>query len=848
MRHVVFAIIIVTGTIIAQVKSPPPSAKYHVDIRYRIEADRDGRVRLFRAMMAELNALGFAADPREDADLDILDPNADRLTGTISSDKLEQLQKVLNVQTVLARPVDLTLPEDLKKPVQISLKLANGLDATTQRLLHEQVISQLEKLGFANAVGYDDHGFTRVRGAIPSGQVMNLLKDLRGLPAGWLLQATPRSRLPQPLASVLPIRLITVLPDLEAVSAAVVPPAASPKYASDLRVALANPAFTGKPMRIEAALSEPIGDQKAFRFHLKSAIPGTLLEGIVGPLVTFYVANVKDLEKLAAFPEVLALRLPPMATNTVKPKTAAGDALAATHIRELQSRGYRGQGRKIIVIAGGFDLAVMPKNASYLDLTVELSPTLEPAPANPAFDGTAAALAARRAAPDAALVLVRIDPSAFHELETVAKATLGDLTLSPAQVARAEVLLGAYDELSRRRDYVTREYTEAFSNLSDDEKPRTRREKAQADLAKLKVEEATFRVSYDKLDALRKGIESLRGATAIVNTLTWDDGYPTDGLSEFRGSWTKSSCRSLGETAPASTVPSWVQAASESTWSVWAGPVLDRDGNRVMEFADANVPLPAGTFTREINFLANLASDGDATADFAAGAKLRIAIQWREPHDPNSVLTAEPLIGFTLQLMRQYDPSGKTTATDEFALIAQSQGQPVRLMRTPSAGVYEQSLDVTLPSAGRYALRVVMKPATENQFAAATRLAEISPKITLRNMADTKSRPIFATFVSAQGGVGIPADAARAFTVGRCDAQGRSLSLLGAGPGVQLRQKPDALLFGDGSGGAAATVAGLAACLADLGARPANLVGTTAIGPNGMLSLPVDWIQSLPAR
>src|SRR5437773_12459127 len=98
-------------------------------------------------------------------------------------------------------------------------------------------------------------------------------------------------------------------------------------------------------MRVEAALVDTIADQKAFRFHLKTLIPGVMLEGIVGPLVTFQVAAVKDLETLATLPDVLALRLPPRATNTVKAKAALGDALTAAHILELQARGYRGQGR-----------------------------------------------------------------------------------------------------------------------------------------------------------------------------------------------------------------------------------------------------------------------------------------------------------------------------------------------------------------------------------------------------------------------------------------------------------------------------------------------------------------------
>ena len=95
--------------------------------------------------------------------------------------------------------------------------------------------------------------------------------------------------------------------------------------------------------------------------------------------------------------------------------------------------------------------------------------------------------------------------------------------------------------------------------------------------AKLKVAETTFRESYDKFNAIRKGLEMLGGATAIVNTLVWDDGYPADGLSEFARFLDEKFVPLTRRNAPRSIVPSWVQAASESTRSVWAGPALDRD-------------------------------------------------------------------------------------------------------------------------------------------------------------------------------------------------------------------------------------------------------------------------------
>ncbi|CAN5583026.1 hypothetical protein BH11PLA2_BH11PLA2_34780 [soil metagenome] len=861
LRFPLLILILLTAANIAtaQVKAPPLPQMYHADIRYRIEADRSGRVRIFRAMEAELKELGFVPDVREDSDLDILDPNADRMPGTISSANAEKLLGVTAVQAVLLRNVESALPEDINKPVQVNLKLAGGLDPTTQRLLHEQAIMQLKGLGFVPSVGYDHRGFNRIRGSLPAGQVPNLLKDLRGQPAGLFLPTTARDKLPTPLANLNAIRLTEVLPDLDVLMLPLLPPAVSPKYASDLRYALTDVAFNSKPMRVEASLVQPISDLKQFRFKLKSLLPNVHVEGVVGSLVTFYVPNMKDLEFLATLPDVVAIRLPPAARSTVRVgSTNVGDVLATTNIRELHARGYKGADRRIVILASQFgNTDMLPANTQFIDLTPELSPTLDPKPLAGFDDGTPVALAARAAAPDATLILVRIDPAAFHQLTTIAKAIRGDLTLSIAQVARAETLLDEYQILGIRKDIVTNEYTAAMSNLSDDEKPATRREKAKAEMIRLQTDEAAFRVKYARMEKLRKGVESLKDAHAVINSLTWDDGYPVDGLSDFAQyldlNFTPGPARSALAASRQPAVPTWVQAASESTWSVWSGPASDADGNRVLEFADAKAALPAGTWTRELNFLAHLKDDGTASVELPEGAKVRLVVQWREPHDPNTPLVAEPMLAFNLQLLKQYDPSGAKFATDELAVVGLSEGKPVRLLKTESAGVYEQTLEVTVPAAGRYATRVTLTPAATSRFAAETRLAEVYPKITVRPVGGMEGRIIFASFLVQAGGVGIPADSAGAFTVGRSNAKGQSLSLLGAGPGVSLRMKPEVLIGGDsgtatGSGISAATIGGLAACLADVGVRPSQLVGTMAIQANGALLLPHDWLLTLPQR
>src|SRR5215211_946800 len=79
----------------AQIKEPPRAEKVDVQIRYRIRADRDERVRQYRELEKHLASLGFvdANKDAEDRDLDILDPNADRLVGTLPGAKVLDILK-----------------------------------------------------------------------------------------------------------------------------------------------------------------------------------------------------------------------------------------------------------------------------------------------------------------------------------------------------------------------------------------------------------------------------------------------------------------------------------------------------------------------------------------------------------------------------------------------------------------------------------------------------------------------------------------------------------------------------------------------------------------------------------
>src|SRR5947209_587602 len=85
----------------AQVKFPKPPDTYDVDIRYRIVADRNERIRQFDAMTAYFAKLGFKETPTEDSDLAPVDPTADRMYGTIPSANAGLLLRDPRVQTVM---------------------------------------------------------------------------------------------------------------------------------------------------------------------------------------------------------------------------------------------------------------------------------------------------------------------------------------------------------------------------------------------------------------------------------------------------------------------------------------------------------------------------------------------------------------------------------------------------------------------------------------------------------------------------------------------------------------------------------------------------------------------------
>jgi hypothetical protein len=419
--------------------------------------------------------------------------------------------------------------------------------------------------------------------------------------------------------------------------------------------------------------------------------------------------------------------------------------------------------------------------------------------------------------------------------------------------------------LSTRRTLLTEEYRQAFADLGDEDKPRIRREKVVADFNKFLADESAFKGRVARFTALKSAVDALGGSGIVVNTLVWEHGYPNDGLSELSqlldNRYIAKRTHSAIKQSLEAPVPVWIQAGSDAVNQVWAGSLRDDDGNGILEFADEQVKIPAGRWTRELNFLKFLPAEGGDGGALPADYKVRVTIQWREPHDPDVLLGAEPSFPFTLRLLKQLDPDGKTVASDRFAEVSRSDAIPARLMKTVGAGVYEQSIDVTVP-AGVYALRVDSKSAFEPSVPARRRIAEIRPRIVVEAAdatAAAKGRVVFDTFTPHHVGVGIPGESLQAVTVGSAKAPDYKdvTSNFGAGPGVTLRVKPDLLTSGvlviDGKGSAGtgigtAFAGGVAASLLSSGVRAPDLVRTVKLNPGGPLVLPTDFLERLRVR
>jgi hypothetical protein len=721
---------------------PPPPDKYKVKLRYEIRSARDQHVALYDAMVEYLKSLDFTFEPplAERPNTDREDPTKERMEGQLAAAKALRLLGNPSIATILLVPDDFKLPDEADKPVHVRLQLASGFLTDRQRELAEQVLVLLTRLGFREAVGYDNRGyderpFSRIVGTIPRGRLDDLLKDLRTQPTGWLADILPRDELPPPLAGVNPVRVIEILRDTEPPREVAEPaPREAPflnKISPELWEIVGGKDAEEKTLRIQIILAGTGADTELdSRRLLVGAAPSFFIEGQSGQYVTG-LATPSQVKVLAALPEVVAVRLPRPARVDIDPAVKlAGDnarVLAQSGVAELHKRGARGKGVRLAIIDTDFrawrkliaDGQLSPRTR-LVDLTTEQDPEIYPAPPEGDSEqpghGTLCAQAAALAAPEASLTLIRLDGNAPYQLQEVLRYLQGGY-FSPLSEKRRDELTELRALLERKRAELLKERREILENFTDEtdlmddfgflgsmygwvfSDRAWHRERLQY---QEKLENA-LRRRDERLRTFLKEVAGLRGISVVSNPLLWQSSYPPGAARplsryfetlQFKG-------------------PLWFQAVGNVRGQSWLGPYRSLADGAALEFAEPKAVLPPGRWTSELNFLSWQPYQGEAQPDLPDKTHVRVTLQWREPHDPEYYLLPggedpylRPLAVMRLVLLRQRDPEGKIVPADAFDVIARTSGEPTRLEHLPGSTLYELALDVTLDRPGRYAVRI----------------------------------------------------------------------------------------------------------------------------------------------
>jgi hypothetical protein len=355
-------------------------------------------------------------------------------------------------------------------------------------------------------------------------------------------------------------------------------------------------------------------------------------------------------------------------------------------------------------------------------------------------------------------------------------------------------------------------------------------EKKQADYNRRDRE---YHESVDRYFQLLKDIQSLKGVQIAASGLVWNEGHPADTSSALTRYFDEQPFKAA----------LWFQSAGDARGQAWAGLFRDADGNGVMEF-DAK----GAAWSRELDFLSWAPDGGKPTLDLPAGAKARFSLQWREAHDPYAGRPGEdpylkPLADLRIVVVYQPDPNGAKRPADDLDVVAQSVGEPARLEATPSSAVYEQTLELRVTRAGRYAVRIEgfapasTRPREEPSIPAARKTFELRPRLFVETR-EGPGRVLLHDFTTAEGAMGMPADSRNVITVGAADRQGRPepYSAGGSPFDVILLPKPDVLAYDqiETAGKDAAQGAGVATGFA---------AGFAALSPTS--PEPTRWRQSL---
>lgn len=735
-----------------------------------------------------------------------------------------------------------------------------------------------------------------------------------------LADGTETPFLVQPFTDLLPVRVVEILGIAEAPPAVVkLPPIPmdqpqQEKLTADLRRKLAEDGAKEAPLRVEVVLiSEPAELDIEWRNPLVQA--GVAIDGRIGSVVSLTLPTGSKALELAALEQIVTVRLPRTARvlkstdspepkkeepKKEEPKISQGplliqpvsaqtgqlpkkspdvDPLVVTGVAQLHASNRKGQQVRVVILDtdfAGWQTALKqdkPANSqgttTFIDLTAERQRDLAPDEMPGEMGtGTKAAMAVRLAAPLVNLTLVRIPVDAPYQLVNVGRYIRGDSFRAEGLITRRNELSADIESYTERRKRANEEYRFAFNDFDQDDRAEKRRRDAQAALKKLDEEVKLLQTRIERLEALEEQLAGLKGANIILCLLNWNTGFALDAaspMSRFLDDWLARSqpvmtTRRLGRPAPPAK-PLWFQSAGDQRGQTWTGLFVDADKNGAMEFSSSAEPLRPGRWSKELNFIGLDQGEQQGT-DLPNGAKIRISIQWREPHDPTltEIDYRTPIVPLKLQLVRQRDPMGQKAASDEIDIVAESEGLPERLQIDPNFGIYEHSLEVTLPADGRYALRVEgavtdsIRPAGVPNVDAQRVRWELRPRLFIES-ADGKARYTLLDYQSKTGGVPVPADARSVMTVGAAgpDGKPRASTSTGAGPLTDLATKPE-LLAPDffpqwntedtkGSNMATAFTAGVTAALLSAGVQPNHFPNVLLPKSPGLITVPEMWYR-----
>ena len=847
---------------LAQPPAPPPPAEYQIALRYRLRTAPVERPGQFYQLLDALEALGFkknAGPEGEEAD-----PSVDRMTGTITSGSARKLLSDPRVQALLLAPPGYLPPEDPEAPVKVQLELQPGLGLERQRALADQVRLVLVEQGFRESAGYDHRGHTRLVGVVPAGKLDLLLQDLRWQNSGWLLPEMRVAGLAAPLRNRWPLVVTEVIPEPEGFAPAKDTPGPTRpgkgdefllKLAPELRTLVAPEGQAARLLRVEMILTNPIPEvSHVWDRELALLAPGLRVEGRLGQVVTA-VLPAQSLAVLAESPVVASIRLPRAAAvqraGGLPSATVTRNLLLDSGLERLHNLGHRGRGIRVAILDSDFRgwaaLAgkQLPKGTRLVDLTAERSREVvaDPMQGDPGELGlgTQAALGVALAAPQAELTLIRIDAASPYLVADAARYMSGEPIRSVSLSQRAEELEVDADRLALEWERHNEERLLLLNSFGQDEASIKRRAAFYEREKALRAQEQALDARRARYLELRRDLQSLKGIGLVVSNLTWSAGHAVDGSSAVSRYVDEHPARFL-----------WFQAAGGTRGQVWAGTFVDLDGNGIMEFATPNISIRTQRWTRELNFLGWQEGQGDPRAELPAGARVRVSVQWREPHDPEFGQRGEdiyrmPLAAVRLAILRQRDPSGTKLPADSMEVVALSPLLPHRLENLPGTAVYEQTVEFIAEQSGVFALRIEgnqpegIRPSTVPSVPAIQKSWELRLRAVVQALdaaSGAKGEPVLLDYRTEEGTLGVPADARAVLTVGATSESGRPRSASATGPVLNsgLLPKPDLRFYDAWDLGAAAGksldraslaapfAAGRAACLLGSGVAPDKLL------------------------